>query len=91
MYERTAPAIAAMNRANHEVRLDGPAEVSEAAEHVRQLSRRLQPLLKALIGDDSPERRHAYDAAFVELRDAHLAFIGLARHTLEVEDDGRQR
>ncbi|MFC8914808.1 hypothetical protein ACGF5F_34445 [Streptomyces sp. NPDC047821] len=47
----------------------------------------MQPLLQALIGDDSPERRHAYDAAFVDFRDACLTFVGLARETLEVRDE----
>ncbi|MEV3993935.1 hypothetical protein AB0J57_34160 [Streptomyces sp. NPDC049837] len=87
MYERIGPAIGSMNRANHEVRLDGPAEVSDASEHVRQMARRVQPLLKALIGDDGPERRRAYDAAFVDFRDAHLTFISLARQALEVRDE----
>lgn len=87
MYERIGPAIGNMNRANHEVRLDGPAEVSEASEQVRQMARRVQPILKALIGDDSPEQRHDYDAAFVDFRDAYVKFIGLARQALEVQDE----
>lgn len=59
MYEDIGPTIGDMNRANHEVRLDGPAEVSAEAERVRKRARRLQPLLKALIGDDSPESASA--------------------------------
>lgn len=86
MYERIGPTIGNMNKANHEVRLDGPAEVSAAAEHVRQMARRLQPLLKALIGDDSPERRGDYDAAYRDFRDAYVAFIGLARQALGVTE-----
>lgn len=87
MYERTGPTIANMNKATHEVRLDGPAEVAAAAEQVRQMARRVQPLLKALIGDDSPDRRHDYDAAYLRFRDAHVTFIGLARQALEVKDE----
>lgn len=89
MYERIGPAIGDMNRAMHEVRLDGPAEVSAAADRVRNMARRVQPLLKALMGDDSPERRGAYDAAYRDFREAYVAFIGLARGALEVEDEGR--
>ncbi|MFD8412094.1 hypothetical protein ACFV2Q_10100 [Streptomyces sp. NPDC059650] len=87
MYECIGPAIGNMNKATHEVRLDGPAEVCTAAEQVRQRARRLQPLLKALIGDDSPERRHEYDAAYQDFRDAYIAFVGLAREALEVQGD----
>ncbi|WP_241002945.1 hypothetical protein [Streptomyces sp. CB01881] len=76
-------------RATHEVRLDGPAEVSAAAEQVRQMARRVQPLLKALIGDASPGRRREYDAAYLEFREAFVAFIGLARQALEVKDQER--
>ncbi|AEW98080.1 MULTISPECIES: vWA domain-containing protein [Streptomycetaceae] len=86
MYERIGPAIGAMNRATHEVRLDGPAEVSAAAERVRQAARGVQPRLKALIGDGGPERRAEYDAAYVDFRDAFMAFVGLARQALEVEE-----
>ncbi|WP_030674423.1 hypothetical protein [Streptomyces rimosus] len=88
MYERIGPAIGNMNKATHEVRLDGPAEVSAAAEQVRQMARRVQPLLKALIGAEDPGPRHDYDAAYLEFRDAHVAFIGLARRALEVADGG---
>ncbi|RSS60789.1 hypothetical protein [Streptomyces sp. WAC06614] len=84
MYERIGPAIGKMNKATHEVRLDGPAEVASAAERTRQTARRVQPLLKALIGDGSPERRADYDAAYQDFRNAHLAFVGLAREALEV-------
>ncbi|MFD7631398.1 hypothetical protein ACFV7Q_36230 [Streptomyces sp. NPDC059851] len=87
MYERIGPAIGTINKAAHEVRLDGPAEVSAAAEQVRQRARRVQPLLKALIGDGSPERSHDYDAAYLDFRDAYVSFIGLARQALEVEDE----
>ncbi|MGG7571762.1 hypothetical protein [Streptomyces sirii] len=87
MYEGIGPAIGNMNKATHEVRLDGPAEVSAAAEQVRQMARRLQPLLKALIGDDSPERRHDYDAAYRDFRDTYVTFVGLARQALEVKDE----
>ncbi|MFH8749714.1 hypothetical protein ACH4GK_25885 [Streptomyces rimosus] len=88
MYERIGPAIGNMNKATHEVRLDGPAEVSAAAEQVRQRARRVQPLLKALIGAENPEPRNAYDAAYLEFRDAYVAFIGQARQALEVKDEG---
>ncbi|GGM76652.1 hypothetical protein GCM10012275_54220 [Longimycelium tulufanense] len=87
MYERIGPTIGNMNQATHAVRLDGPAEVSAAAEQVRQMARRVQPLLKALIGDDSPERRHDYDAAYLDFREAYVTFIGLARQALEVKDE----
>ncbi|MFJ4584688.1 hypothetical protein [Streptomyces echinatus] len=87
MYERIGPAIGDMNRAMHEVRLDGPAEVSAAADRVRDKARRVQATLKPLIGDASPERRDAYDAAFRDFRDAYVAFIGLARGALEVKDE----
>ncbi|QKG22367.1 hypothetical protein [Actinomadura verrucosospora] len=87
MHERIGPAIGDMNRAMHEVRLDGPAEVSAAADRVRDLARRVQSLLKALIGDDGPERREAYDAAYRDFREAYVTFIGLAREALEVKDD----
>ncbi|GGT64172.1 hypothetical protein [Streptomyces purpureus] len=87
MCERIAPAIGEMNKATHEVRLDGPAEVSDAAEEVRQKARRVQPRLKALIGDGRPEPRHEYDAAYQEFREAYLTFIHLARRALEVNDE----
>ncbi|MFK0026659.1 hypothetical protein [Streptomyces sp. NPDC090798] len=89
MYERIGPAIGDMNRAMHEVRLDGPAEVSAAADHVRNMARRVQPLLKALIGDGSPERREEYDAAYRDFREAYVTFIGRARGALEVKDEDR--
>ncbi|MFD8543315.1 hypothetical protein [Streptomyces sp. NPDC059649] len=86
MYERSGPTIADMNKATNEVRLDGPAEVATAAEHVRQMARRLQPPLKALIDDDGPERRRDYDDAYKVFREAYVTFIGLARGALEVKD-----
>ncbi|MEU2791717.1 hypothetical protein [Streptomyces sp. NPDC007100] len=89
MYEDIGPAVGDMNRANHEVRLDGPAEVSAEAERVRQLARHLQPLLKALIGDGSPDRRRDYDDAYRQFREAYVTFIGLAREALEIRDEGR--
>ncbi|MFI1094810.1 hypothetical protein [Streptomyces sp. NPDC020917] len=85
MYARIGPAIGDMNRAMHEVRLDGPPEVSDAADHVRNMGRRVQQHLKALLGDDSPGRRDAYDAAYRDFRDAYVTFIGLARGALEVD------
>ncbi|MFA1546819.1 hypothetical protein [Actinomadura chokoriensis] len=87
MYERIGPAIGDMNWAMHEVRLDGPAEVSAAADQVRDMARRVQARLKALIGDGSPEPRDAYDAAYRDFREAYVAFIGLAREALEVKDE----
>ncbi|MGH4031295.1 hypothetical protein ACQB60_20445 [Actinomycetota bacterium Odt1-20B] len=87
MYERIGPVIGDMSKALREVRLDGPAEVSTAAEQVRHRARRVQSLLKALMGDDDPERRHEYDAAYQEFRNAHLAFVDRARRALEVRDD----
>lgn len=87
-YERTGPATGDMNRAMHVVRLDGPAEVSATADRVRDTARRVRPLLKALIGDDAPERRDAYDAAYRDFREADVTFIGLARDVLEVDDEG---
>ncbi|MFF9898374.1 hypothetical protein [Streptomyces longispororuber] len=89
MYERIGPAIGDMNRAMHEVRLDGPAEVSAAADHVRNTARRVQALLKTLIEDDSPERRNEYDAAYRDFREAYVTFIGLAREALEVKTEDR--
>lgn len=85
MYERIGPAIGDMNRAMHEVRLDGPAVVSDAADHVRNMARRVQQFLKALIGDDASESRDAYDAAYRDFREAYVRFIGLARGALEVK------
>ena len=87
MYERIGPAIGDMNRAMHEVRLDGPAQVSAAADHVRDGARRVQSLLKALIADDGPERRDSYDAAYRDFREAYITFIALAREALEVKDE----
>ncbi|MQY05264.1 hypothetical protein [Actinomadura macrotermitis] len=87
MAEHIAPAIRGMNRAIHEVRLDGPAEVSAAADHARDMARRVQAMLKALIGDDAPERRAAYDAAYRDFRAAYVTFIGLARETLDIKDE----
>jgi hypothetical protein len=52
------------------------------------MARRVQSLLKALIGDDSPERRDAYDAAYRDFRETYVTFIGLAREVLEVDDEG---
>jgi len=46
---------------------------------------RVQPLLRALIGDDSPERRHDYDRAYQSFRGAYVTFIGLARQALEAK------
>ncbi|WP_030171841.1 hypothetical protein [Spirillospora albida] len=89
MYERIGPAIGDMNRAMHEVRLDGPAEVSAAADRTRNKARHVQTRLKALMGDDGPPAREAYDAAYQDFREAYIAFIGLAREALEVNDDGR--
>ncbi|SEG25128.1 hypothetical protein SAMN04489712_10485 [Thermomonospora echinospora] len=87
MYERIGPAIGDMNRAMHEVRLDGPDEVSAAADHLRNMARRVQVLLQALIGDGGPGRRDAYDAAYRDFREAYVTFIGLARGALEVKDE----
>ncbi|GGQ35075.1 hypothetical protein GCM10010215_68850 [Streptomyces virginiae] len=86
MYERIGPTIGNLNRGTHEVRLDSPVEVSDAAERVRQTARRVQPRLNALIGAVGPEPRRAYDAAYVDFRDAYLAFTGLAREALNVPD-----
>ncbi|MBM9506670.1 hypothetical protein [Actinacidiphila acididurans] len=86
MYQRIGPAIADMNRAMHEVRLDGPAEVSGAADHVRNMARRVQQQLKALASDESSEQRDAYDAAYRRFREAYLTFISVAREALEVRD-----
>ncbi|TDE28134.1 hypothetical protein [Actinomadura sp. 6K520] len=87
MCDRIGPAIGDMNRAMHEVRLDGPADVSAAADHVRDMARRVESLLKALIGEDGPEPRDAYDRAYREFREAYVTFIGLAREALEVKDE----
>ncbi|MFE9467530.1 hypothetical protein ACFYNW_28435 [Streptomyces virginiae] len=84
MYERIGPTIGNINKATHEVRLDGPVEVSDAAEQVRQTARRVQPRLQALIGAVGPEHRRAYDAAYVDFRDAYVTFTGLAREALDV-------
>ncbi|WP_031513154.1 hypothetical protein [Streptomyces sp. NRRL F-5123] len=85
MHERIGPAIGDMNKAMHEVRLDGPAGVSDAADRVRDAARRVQRMLGPLVGDDGPERRSAYDDAYREFRDAYLTLIALAREALEVE------
>ncbi|KOV65276.1 hypothetical protein [Streptomyces sp. MMG1121] len=86
MYERIGPAIGDMNRAMHEVRLDGPASVSDAADHVRNMARRVQQRLKALLDDANTEHRDAYDAAYRDFRDTYVTFIALARGALEVEN-----
>ncbi|MFH8294200.1 hypothetical protein [Streptomyces sp. NPDC018059] len=86
MYERIGPAIGDMNRAMHEVRLDGPAPVSDAADHVRYMARHVQQRHGALLDDDSPERRDAYDAAYRAFREAYVTFVGLARGALEAKD-----
>lgn len=86
MHQRIGPAIADMNKAMHEVRLDGPAEVSAAADLVRNGARHVQSALKAFAEDDSSERRDAYDTAYRHFREAYLTFIGLARAALEVQD-----
>lgn len=85
MHERIGPAIGDMNKAMYEVRLDGPVGVSDAADRVRDAARRVQHMLKPLIGDDGPERRSAYDDAYREFRGEYLMFIGLAREALEVK------
>ncbi|TDD36722.1 hypothetical protein E1287_10290 [Actinomadura sp. KC06] len=87
MFERIGPAIADMNRAIHEVRLDGPTGVSDAADHTRNLAREVQSLLKTLIGDHSPDGRDAYDAAYRDFRESYVTFIALAREALEVKDE----
>ena len=84
MRDSIGPAIGDMNRAMHEVRLDGPPEVSDAADRVRNMARRVQQLLKELIGEDRPEGRDAYDAAYRDFRDAYVTFVGLAREALEI-------
>ncbi|TDB92513.1 hypothetical protein [Actinomadura sp. 7K534] len=87
MSSRIGPAIAEMNRAMHEVRLDGPADVSAAADHVRDMARRVESLLKALVTENDPDRRETYDRAYREFREAYVTFIGLAQKTLEVKDE----
>ncbi|SEG94498.1 hypothetical protein SAMN04489712_1487 [Thermomonospora echinospora] len=75
MHERIGPAIGDMNRAMHEVRLDGPGKVSAATDHLRSRARRVQALLKALIGDGGPGQWDAYDAD-----DTVLAAFGKVRN-----------
>lgn len=87
MHEHLGSTLRDMTRATHEVLLDGPAEVSSAAERLRVTALRLQPLLKALIGDDGTERRRDYDRAYEEFRQDHVTFIGMARQALEVNSD----
>ncbi|NEA46728.1 hypothetical protein [Streptomyces sp. SID10815] len=87
MYECIGPAIGDMNRAMHEIRLDGPAAVSDAADRVRDMARRVQQRLNALLGDESPECRDAYDAAYRDFRESYVRFIGLARGALEVKSE----
>jgi hypothetical protein len=89
MHERIGSAVSDMTRATREVLLDGPADVSSAAEEVRTMALRVQPLLGALIGDDDPEKRHDYDQAYQSFRTAYVTFIGLARQALEVKLEGR--
>ncbi|MBB4779000.1 hypothetical protein [Actinomadura livida] len=87
MCSRIGPAVAEMNRAMHEVRLDGPADVSAAADHVRDMARRVESHLKALVNEDGPDHRETYDRAYREFREAYVTFIGLAQKTLEVKDE----
>jgi hypothetical protein len=85
IHERMGATLGEMTAATREVLLDGPVEVSAAAEEVRTTALQVQSLLRALIGDDSPERRQTYDAAYERFRAAYLAFIDLARQALEVK------
>jgi hypothetical protein len=89
MHERIGVTVSDLTRATHEVLLDGPAEVSSAAEEVRTIALRVQPLLWALIGDDGPKQRHDYDRAYQSFRAAYVTFIGLARQALEVKLESR--
>ncbi|OLB76465.1 MAG: hypothetical protein AUI14_18675 [Actinobacteria bacterium 13_2_20CM_2_71_6] len=89
MHQRMGWTLSDMTRATREVLLDGPAEVASAAEEVRTTALRVQTLLRALIGDNSSERRHDYDEAYQSFRDAYVAFIGLARQALEAKREAR--
>jgi hypothetical protein len=82
------PAMNQVTLATREVLLDGPAAVSDSADRVRQRCRGVQEGLRRLIEDGTPERRAEYDAAYRDLRDAHLDFIALARGALEAEPPG---
>lgn len=68
MHERIGSTVSDMTRATREVLLDGPAEAAAAAEEVRTMALRVQPLLWVLIGDDGPQKRHDYDRAYQSFR-----------------------
>jgi hypothetical protein len=89
IHERMGWTVSEVTRATREVLLDGPAEVASAAEEVRTTTLQVQTLFRALIDDDSPEQRHAYDLAYQSFRDTYLTFIDLARQALEVKREGR--
>jgi hypothetical protein len=80
-------AVSDLTQATREVLLDGPAEVSAAAEEVRTLARQVQELFRALVDNYGIERRHEYDRAYNRFRDAYVRFIDLARRALEVARD----
>lgn len=82
--DRMGSTVSDLTQATREVLLDGPAEVSAAAEQVRTLARQVQELFRALVDHNSPERRHEYDQAYNGFRDAYVRFIELARQALEV-------
>jgi hypothetical protein len=85
--ERMGPTVSDLTQATREVLLDGPAEVSAAAEEVRTLARKVQQLFRTLVDDYSPERRREYDHAYQRFRDAYVRFIDMARRALEVARD----
>lgn len=84
--EQVGSAVNDLTRATREVLLDGPAEVSAAAETVRKCARRLQDILRTLEGAAGSDQRRLYDDSYRAFRDAYVSFIDLARHTLEVDD-----
>ena len=83
-----AQAGAAMSRvtlATRDVLLDGPAELSAAAERLRELALDFQHGVLTLVGDASGERRAAHNAAYRRVRAEYLTFITLALDALSVE------
>ena len=86
IYEQAGSALGEVTRATREVLLDGPTAVSRCAERVHTLGLRSQRMIKAMIGDDAPEQRSEYDAAYEEFRETYLNLIELARNALEVKE-----
>ncbi|MDP9793739.1 F0F1-type ATP synthase membrane subunit c/vacuolar-type H+-ATPase subunit K [Catenuloplanes nepalensis] len=84
IHERMGRPASEVTRATREVMLDGPADVSAAAEEVRLAVLHTQGRLRSLIDRDDPAARQAYEGAYQDLRHRHEVFINLARSALEV-------